>query len=822
MAEAVNQKGKTQTRTDALVMLGAAIGVAVLVNALAVQLPARLDLTEQKVHTLSDASVDAAKALDDLTVTVFISKKLPETMPTPQGKVPLKGIDRAFRDKLAEYARAANGKLKLVYAEDGNPGVGTIEEQAEAAKVEPFSSTEAQVQGNALKFQKYVLGATFHYKSVSEVLPKALAPGFYEFEITQILLRLKEKYEQSQLMKEPLARGKAVFESVKTCNEAVQKSAKVEEKKEDDAGLSLKGGNDPNQKRLNAIQAAAADLDKACAPMAGLIAIEGGKLKGKNLFGDHLVDNAGEFEKAWQELKVLASGQAPTDKQQQLPPTLMAQQLTLLLDQLFHEVDRAHQTLADSPGRKSIGFLCGHAEFCPFAETSQLVDPQVAMMLGQSNPMMKQIVQAATQIAQAIDETNARIGDNLFTKRGYSIRRIGPDEAVPDDVAALMVYAPRKQLSEFTRYQLDQTLLAGKPVVVLAQSWEVALMNIRAPEELGNEMRADLSEMRPTASNIPEILKSYGVELSADPILDSKHVETIRVTGLVNKGGLQFQTQQDFPYALIPVASDFDRTHALSRSLANLALPYTTSVEPSKELAADKNFEVSRVIRSSDSSLKKPGPLPVVPQTLKKVTLESAPNGPHTLALAVQGPFKSAFAGKEIPRRPDTSGDGKDPAKQAQKPTDAEYEMAKRQFKPEGKGKLLVIASNLGIEGLSRSEVLDGFDLSKFQQFSPEAIKAFTQWQAGFQNWQIRIGQVSHLLNDNLQFLSNILDWASAHEALVAIRSKGDARRPMDDIEPDKQRTLRLGALVGSPLLLILLGLTRWRMRLARNRALKV
>jgi ABC-type uncharacterized transport system involved in gliding motility auxiliary subunit len=816
MAESTRKGG----RIDALVMLGAAFGVAILVNALAVQTAVRLDLTEQKVHTLSDASVAAAKDLDDVTVTVYISKKLPDTIPTPQGKVPLKGIDRAFRDKLAEYQRAAGGKMKLVFADDGSPSVGTIEEQGEAAKLDTFSSTEAQVTGSTLKFQKYVLGATFHYKTVSEVLPKALSPGFYEFEMTQILLRLKEKYEQGQLMKEPLAQGKAVFEGVKTCNEAVQKSAKLEEKNDDDAGLSLKGSNDPNQKRLNAMQAAAADLDKACAPIAGLVAGDGAKLKGKNRFGDHLVDNAAEFDKAWQELKRATSGQAPAEGQ--LPPALMVQQLALLLDQLFHEVDRAHQTLADSPGRKSIGFLCGHDEFCPFAEPSQLVDPQVAAMLGQNNPMMKQIVQAAAQISQVVDETNSKIGDNLFTKRGYSIRRIGADEAVPDDVAALIVYAPRKPLGEFARYQLDQTLLSGKPVVVLAQAWQVALLNLQAPEDLGNEMKMDWSAMFATTSNLDEVLKAYGVELGKDPVLDSKHVETVRVTGLVNKGGLQFQTQQDFPYALIPVATDFDRTHALTRSIANLSLPYTTSVEPSKELAANKNFEVSRVIRSSTSSLKKTGPVPVLPQTLKQMVLDTPPNGPHTLALAVQGPFKSAFAGKEIPHRPDPAADTKDPGKAAQKPSDAEYELAKRTFKAEGKGKLLVIASNLGIEGLSRADVLAGFDMAKLQQFSPESIKMFTQWQANFQNWQIRIGQVSHLLNENLQFLSNILDWASAHEALVAIRSKGDARRPMDDLEPEKQKTLRLSALVGSPLLLILLGILRWRMRVARNRSLKL
>ena len=78
-----------------------------------------------------------------------------------------------------------------------------------------------------------------------------------------------------------------------------------------------------------------------------------------------------------------------------------------------------------------------------------------------------------------------------------------------------------------------------------------------------------------------------------------------------NRGGLQFQTQQDFPHAAIPVATGFDRSHPMSKSLESLPLPYPTSVEPSAELAKDSRFEVVKVLQSSDSSLKKNAPLPL-------------------------------------------------------------------------------------------------------------------------------------------------------------------------------------------------------------------
>jgi ABC-type uncharacterized transport system involved in gliding motility auxiliary subunit len=829
MADTNPQKTATRSRADALIMVGATIGVAVLVNAIALKTSVRADLTAQQIHTLSDASIAAAQALDNVTVTVYLSKKLPESIPTPQGKVALKGIERAFRDKLDEYAKASDGKLHLMFADDNSPGIGTIEEQAEAAKLEPFSSTEAEVSGGQLKFARYAMGATFHYKTVHEVLPKALQPGFYEFEITKILLRLKEKHDQSLLMKEPLAHGKALFEGVKACNEAVQKAAKVDEKDSDaNAGLNLKSATDPGQKRIETLKGAKADLDKVCGPVANLVLKEGGPIKGKNQFADNLVQAANQFRDAWDELAQTIGADAKSqDKKAMLPPTLIVPQLVNVLDQLFREVDRAHTTLTDSPGRKQIGFLCGHDEFCPFGEGEPFVQEQLAMMMGQNNPMMKQIVQAAQQIAQGVDETNSRIGDNLFTKRGYSIRRLDPGEAIGSDISAVIVYAPRKPLSEFTKYQIDQFLLSGRPVVMLAQEWEVALMNMAAPDDIGNDMRTDFTAMTPTQSNLTDLLKNYGVELRKDPILDSEHVETVRVMQLVNRGGLQFQTQQDFPYALIPVAIDFDRSHPLTRSLANLALPYTTSVEPTAALKNDKRFEVVSVIQSSKTSLKKAAPIPVVPPALNELVKRTPANGPHTLALYVRGPFKSAFAGKDVPKRPKREDKGKDPMgmdrpKDTDENVDNDHALAKRQFRSEGTGKLLVVASNLGIEGLSRSTVLAGFDLAKLTQFSADTIKQYQQWQAGFQNWQIRIGQVSHLLGDNLQFLYNVLDWASAHEALVAIRSKGDARRPLAQIEPDDARRLRLGTLLGAPALLIAAGLLRWRTRKARNAALKV
>ncbi len=596
---AVNKKMKMRIRTDALVLLLSTIGVAFVVNAMVLKVPARLDLTKYKVHTLSDASKAAAATLDGVTVNVYISKKLPESNPSQFGKVQLKGVDRAFRDKLDEYVTASGGKLRLVFADTDTPNLGSIEEQAEAARLEMFSSKEAAVEGGQLKFQQYALGATFHYKSVTEVLPKALEPGFFEFEITKRLLRLKEKHEQSMLMKDMLDSGKAVYEAVKNCNEELQKQAKLDETKgEESAGFNIKDqGKDPAVQRLEKLQKNRKSFEAVCGKVSGAVAAAEPKLMGRNEFVDNLMASVKQFDKIYREVLRWMDGQGPKDSPVKAHQAV--NQIVNILGNLAREVDTRHTTLTDSPGQRRIGFLCGHQEFCPFTEGKPLIPGQVGMMV-ENNPMMKQVIDTARQMSTAIDQTNTRVGDGLFTKKGFMITKLSSGKEIPDDIAAVIVYAPRADIPAYDAYNLDQFLLSGRPVAVFVQGWEVGINNMVPGKEMGQDLRFD-SWLKKTPGNIAGIVGDYGVEVTGKMIIDRKHVDTVRVMQLVNRGGINFQTQRDFAYPLIPVATDFSREHALTRSIQNLSLPFPIEVKPKDTVKGNQNFKVYELITGKSS-----------------------------------------------------------------------------------------------------------------------------------------------------------------------------------------------------------------------------
>ena len=112
---------KRLSASNATIFVLLVIGAVVAVNLIATRVFGRLDLTENKVYTLSSASKELVRDLPDyLTVKAYISKDLPARAdrrqplrPRPDGRVPdllegqapLRGIDPGRRQEAAEEAR---------------------------------------------------------------------------------------------------------------------------------------------------------------------------------------------------------------------------------------------------------------------------------------------------------------------------------------------------------------------------------------------------------------------------------------------------------------------------------------------------------------------------------------------------------------------------------------------------------------------------------------------------------------------------------------------------------------------------------------------
>lgn len=74
---------------------------------------------------------------------------------------------------------------------------------------------------------------------------------------------------------------------------------------------------------------------------------------------------------------------------------------------------------------------------------------------------------------------------------------------------------------------------------------------------------------------------------------------------------------------------------------------------------------------------------------------------------------------------------------------------------------------------------------------------------------------------DNLTLFANMVDYLADDAGLIGIRSKDISMPPLEQVSDGTKRTIKYATMAIPPLLIIGYGLLRWRMRLARRKALE-
>ena len=137
---------------------------------------------------------------------------------------------------------------------------------------------------------------------------------------------------------------------------------------------------------------------------------------------------------------------------------------------------------------------------------------------------------------------------------------LGGRIGVPDEVDALWVVGPQKQLSARALYHLDQFLMRGGALGLFVTN-----------------VRGDMKTGRPRAvkHGMDEWLAHLGVTVNRDTIIDRKRNGVVRMP--VRQG--RYVLQMPVNSALIPRVSDLDDTHPAIGPIHSLLFPYASSME---------------------------------------------------------------------------------------------------------------------------------------------------------------------------------------------------------------------------------------------------
>ncbi|MBM4161230.1 MAG: hypothetical protein FJ217_09050 [Ignavibacteria bacterium] len=167
------KKQKAQT----VIQIALVLGILIVLNVISIRLFGRLDLTSQKVYTLSDASKNLVGSFDDrVTVKAYFTEDLP---------APYNNNRRAVLDILNEYKAYAGGNLQFEFI---NPEGDKGEQEAQQQGVAPVQVQV--VNEDKLEVKRGYLGLVMLYEDRKEVLPVVQNLSALEYDISSALKRL--------------------------------------------------------------------------------------------------------------------------------------------------------------------------------------------------------------------------------------------------------------------------------------------------------------------------------------------------------------------------------------------------------------------------------------------------------------------------------------------------------------------------------------------------------------------------------------------------------------------------------------------------------
>jgi gliding-associated putative ABC transporter substrate-binding component GldG len=200
-------------QSQTLTRVGIVAIILILLNIVSVRLFGRLDLTKNQLFTLSDASKNLVKSLDDrLTVKAYFTEELP---------APYNNIRRSVLDQLNEYKAYSKGNLQFEFIDpSGEKG----EQEAQQQGIQPV---QVQViNDDKMELKRGYMGLVLMYEDKKEVIPVLQNTSTLEYDLSSTMKRLTQKAQKKVAFLS--GEGEATLEEMRRAHELLMKQYDVQ------------------------------------------------------------------------------------------------------------------------------------------------------------------------------------------------------------------------------------------------------------------------------------------------------------------------------------------------------------------------------------------------------------------------------------------------------------------------------------------------------------------------------------------------------------------------------------------------------------------
>jgi len=566
-----------------------------LINIVGITLFYRIDLTKDKIYSLSQASKDVVATLSEpLTIKVFFSKNLP---------APHNNTERYLRDLLDEYS-AKGGKyfnytFYNVSQEEGSL-TQTTDENRNMAKNYGIQPVQIRIMENdEIKFKNAYMGLVIIHGDLIEKIESITTTNGLEYQLTttiqkmnnkvSALLRVKDKVKINMVLSSSLndigpliglgqlpKLGEAVTLAIEKLN---KESLGILEFKHLD--ISKKQALDTLTKKydLMALSWPAFPEKKIAAGQgaAGLII---------------------EFKDQVTTLPLINVLELPIigTTYQMVDPAVLEEQVNDVVEKLIGI-------------NKDIGFLSDHGSYT-------LMPDRMAMMQGRPGGGLQTF-------------------NSLLSSR-YSIKQINlKDGAIPDGLNCLIIARPTQKFSDYELFQIDQALMKGTNIAFFSDSFNEIM-----PQQGGMGMPP---RYEPIDTGLEKLLTHYGVNIKKAYVLDK---QSYKHQAPENMGG----GEQNIYFAPLLKEKTINNTPKFMDNIKGLVAMQISPLSLVKENIDTSKIKVTKLLSSSDESwlmekMINLNPMFITPPK-EKDEMKS-----YDLAYLLSGTFTSYFKGKSIPEK---------------------------------------------------------------------------------------------------------------------------------------------------------------------------
>jgi ABC-2 type transport system permease protein len=606
--------------------------VIVLINVAGMTLFFRLDLTANKIYSISGASKEVVSTLSEpLTISVFFTKNLP---------APYNNTERYLRDLLEEYGIYANQYFNYrfydVSPEEGDVSRETRENQELARGYGIFPVQIRVIQKDEVKFQKAYMGLVMIHGDLLERIPTITSTEGLEYKLTTTIEKLNNKISALLGLTEKIRVKLFLSSSL----EAVAPYLQIGDL------AQLPGRLETIVRKLNAKnygklefeyldpakdQGLEEELERHRILSLKWPALSGGKIQpGKGSIG--MVMEHGERAVELPLIRVL-----------RLPLIGTRYELTDL-NKMEEIINENVESIIDI--NQDLGYLADHG-------TLKLIAPSAA--------------NRSEQIKEETLSTFRSLISQTYTIKSISLK----DGVIPESINCLIIGSPTETFTDYELFQIDQFLMRGKSLAVFLDIFKEVLPADQQGGSFGNPRYV------PINTGLEKLLEHYGIRIKKSYVMDENCYKQTLPAGL--GGG-------ERPIYFVPVIKSrfINRDLDFMKNIKGLIAMKVSPLELDTKRIGENRLQAHELFASSEKSWEMSGRINLNPMFIKP---PKSGEGQRSLPLAymLEGEFPSYFAGKPIPEKKSAEGDPGKPEKEKEDAQGPEIDLSKI----ESKGKVL-------------------------------------------------------------------------------------------------------------------------------------